>query len=61
MTKKEKIEKNIDLAFGFIKKVIDNPTVLDKIVSKYNIKIIQEDNPSSIVRKKSKRNRVYSR
>ena len=56
MNKKNQVEKNIDLAFDFIKKVINNPSVLDKIEDNSNLKITNRKPLRNSVRKIQKIN-----
>lgn len=56
MNKKNQVEKNIDLAFDFIKKVINNPSVLDKIEDNSNLIITNRKPLRNNVRKIQKIN-----
>lgn len=55
MNKKNQVEKNIELAFDFIKKVINNPAVLDKIEDNSIVNIADRKPSSNNERKIQKR------
>lgn len=61
MNKKNQVEQNIELAFDFIKKVINNPAILDKIEDNSKIIITLEKNRSSKMKDKSKRKELTNK
>ncbi len=55
MTRKENIEHNITLTFDFIRKVIDDPSILDKLPNGSVIEFVEKD--FSILEKAKKNGR----
>lgn len=45
MTNKETINRNIGLTFDFLKQVVANPGILDKIEDNATIEFLQKDYP----------------
>ncbi len=45
MTRKEKISKDIHLTFEFLRQVIDNPKILDKIPDGSVLEFVEDDFP----------------
>jgi hypothetical protein len=43
MTKKETINRNIGLTFDFVKYLIDNPDILDKLPDNFKLEFIEKD------------------
>jgi hypothetical protein len=56
MTRKEKISKDIHLTFEFLKQVVDNPKILDKIPDGSVLEFVENDFP--ITEKTSKKNKT---
>ena len=52
MTNKETINRNIGLSFDFLRQIVNNPDILDKINDNSTIEFLQKDYPE---REKSKR------
>jgi hypothetical protein len=64
MTRKEKISKDIHLTFEFLKQVIDNPKILDKIPDGSVLEFIEGDLPqleksSKKTKSKTKANKKF--
>lgn len=53
MTKKEIIDRNITLAFDFVRQIIDNPKLLDDIKDKDIVEFVETDRP--IIEKRGRR------
>ena len=45
MTKKERMSRDIGLTFDFLRQVIDNPKILDKIPNGSTLEFIEKDFP----------------
>jgi hypothetical protein len=45
MTRKEKISKDIHLTFEFLRQVVDNPKILDKIPDGSVLEFVEDDFP----------------
>ena len=45
MTKKEYADRNIGLAFDFIKQIIDHPDILDTIPDNAELDFVEKDTP----------------
>ncbi|HED38597.1 MAG TPA: hypothetical protein ENI76_10205 [Ignavibacteria bacterium] len=45
MTNKEVVNRNIGLSFDFMKQIISNPEILEKIDNKSTIEFLQKDYP----------------
>ena len=43
MTKKEEVNKNIELTFAFIRQIIDNPEIAEQLPNKCEIDFIEKD------------------
>lgn len=43
MTNKEKIQRDIELTFDFVRQIIDNPTLADQLPDKCEIDFIYKD------------------
>ena len=43
MTKKEFVRKNIELTFDFVRQIIDNPSIAEKLPDKCEIEFIEKD------------------
>ncbi len=52
MTNKETVNRNIGLSFDFLRQIVKNPEILDKIKDNSTIEFLQKDYPE---REKSKR------
>ena len=52
MTNKETVNRNIGLSFDFLRQIVKNPKILDKIKDNSTIEFLQKDYPE---REKSKR------
>ncbi len=52
MTNKETVNRNIGLSFDFIRQIINNPKIMDKIENNSTIEFLQKDYPE---REKTKR------
>ena len=52
MTNKETVNRNIGLTFDFIKQIIKNPDLIDKVGNNSTIEFLQKDYPE---REKTKR------
>ena len=52
MTNKETVNRNIGLTFDFIKQIIKNPDLIDKVENNSTIEFLQKDYPE---REKTKR------
>ena len=52
MTNKETVNRNIGLSFDFLRQIVRNPEILDKIKDNSTIEFLQKDYPE---REKSKR------
>ncbi len=52
MTNKETVNRNVGLTFDFIKQIVRNPEIIDKIENNSIIEFLQKDYPE---REKSKR------
>ena len=59
MTKKETIKRNIGLTFDFLRKVVDDPSILDKIPDGSTLEFVEKDfsriEKSDMPKTKSKR------
>ena len=45
MTNKETVNRNIGLLFDFVKQIVKNPEILDKIENNSTIEFLQKDYP----------------
>jgi len=45
MTNKETINRNLGLSFDFIKQIVKNPEIIDKIDNNATIEFLQKDYP----------------
>jgi hypothetical protein len=45
MTNKETINRNLGLSFDFIKQIVKNPEIIDKINNNSTIEFLQKDYP----------------
>lgn len=45
MTKKERMSRDIGLTFDFLRQVIDNPKILDKIPNGSTLEFVEKDFP----------------
>ncbi len=52
MTNKETVNRNVGLSFDFIRQVVKNPEMIDKIENNSTIEFLQKDYPE---REKTKR------
>lgn len=52
MTNKETVNRNVGLSFDFIKQIVKNPEMIDKIENNSTIEFLQKDYPE---REKTKR------
>jgi hypothetical protein len=61
MTKKETINRNIGLAFDFLKEVNKKPAILDRISKAATVEFVEKDFPKKEAATLKKRNRKYIR
>jgi len=52
MTNKETVNRNLGLSFDFIRQIVNNPKIMDKIENDSTIEFLQKDYPE---REKTKR------
>ncbi len=52
MTNKETVNRNLGLSFDFIRQIVNNPKIMDKIDNNSTIEFLQKDYPE---REKTKR------
>ncbi len=61
MTKKETINRNIGLAFDFLKEINKDPALLDKIPKAATIEFVEKDFPKKEATNPQKRKSKYIR
>jgi hypothetical protein len=61
MTRKEKISKDIHLTFEFLRQVVDNPKILDKIPDGSVLEFVEDDRPQKEKASKKTKAKIANR
>lgn len=61
MTKKETINRNIGLSFDFLKEILKNPALLNKIPNGATVEFVEKDFPKKETAGSQRRKRKYIR
>lgn len=61
MTKKETVNRNIGLTFDFLRQVVDDPSLLDKIPDGASLEFVEKDFTKTVKGKPKKTKKTYLR